>query len=201
MRHALALSLLLAATTAVPCFADELSFRDLGPWVGDKSSHQARMGDHDRHQDRNDSVPKTGTASFSGITVGKADLTPSTTNITAHDGLTGTMSLDVNFGTRALEGRFDNLTAIDPKTHSRTSIGTLFITNPFTPISGKSYTAIVSTFSVFKPVGGQLSGKFFGPGASLTSGNWQASGKIPETPTPTSFTTVSMHAGFIAAQK
>lgn len=198
MRYALPLSALLAAASAAPCFADPLSFNDLSPWIARKVLHAALTG---QLNPGSTTVPKTGTASYQGITVGTADLTPSTTKVTAHDRLTGTMALDVNFATQSLSGSFNNLTAIDPKSHARTNVGTLFIENLFTPVSGKSYSATVSTFSAFEPIGGQLSGHFIGPNASLTAGHWQASGTIPLIPTPTSSTAVSLHAGFVAARK
>ena len=84
MRYALPLSVLLAAASAAPCVADELSFNDLGPWASGVLSQQLRAAE--RHMPRGPAsswLPKSGAASYSGVTLGKADVTPSATNVTA----------------------------------------------------------------------------------------------------------------------
>jgi hypothetical protein len=203
MKYALPLSLLLAASVAAPSFADDLSFKDLGPWAHGGLAQQISLGARDAALGRDDrfALPTTGTASYAGITRGTADITPFTTNVTAHDLLTGTVSLNVDFGTQSITGGLNNLTAIDPKTHATTPIGGLVVENPGMPFSGKSYTAIASTFSAYKPIGGQVNGRFLGPNAALTTGTWHAAGTLPESPTPTSSSAISMQGRYVAGRQ
>lgn len=194
----------LVVASANPSSADDLSMTDLGHWAdshssGGMSSPQvfAALGPT--------SVPKTGTATYSGVTAGVVTTSASFFGVpsTGSTTMTGTSSMVADFSHQSFTASFGNfnqgagiswfegtLTEVDfaGDLHGRHFRGSLTAApcNCFTP-------DIAS-------VTGTMAGRFFGTNAPLAMGSWQTVGTGSLSPAAQN-ATVAIRAGFAATKQ
>jgi hypothetical protein len=111
------------------------------------------------------SVPATGSATFSGITIGVGGATSGSTAYA----LQGKAQIIANFATQSVT---TNLTNLGTQNISTNALGSLPDLAGTSTISGNGYTGPIAGSGLT----GTINGNFYGPSAHETAGVWQASG-------------------------
>ena len=113
------------------------------------------------------SVPATGSATFSGFTVGFGGATDGSAAFT----LKGNAQIIANFAAQTVTTNLTNFTAGNISNTSSAK-ASLPISTGISKISGNAYTGPISGGSL----SGTINGNFYGSAAQETAGIWQASG-------------------------
>ena len=226
MKGSIVVASIVCLVSAQPCFADDLSFNDFGPWNKGSAAGLGIFSTFNKLPTPINHMPNSGTASYSGATVGSLQntlvlppiATPPLTQV-SNFAFTGSSSLSTDFSNQTFTATFQNFRSTNLASGGQMS-GLPWVGLVRNSITG-SVTSIVYAGSIN---GNSLSGSlkstdfttggnfigtvtnnssalnalFFGNKANSVAGTWQANATGSHDPCNGCLTTSQLNAAFAA---